>query len=188
MRLFGVRFDYKVESADSGGSLAVLEVEIPAKTLVKPHNHTREDEFSLILAGTVGVRVGDRVLQADAGASLVKPRGTPHAMWNADSTPARVVEILSPGGLERYFQELPPILAHEGTAPAPRSTTSWRSGTASPSRTTGSRSWSAPTASSSDRRRARYSPWGRSASASARSSARSGRSSAQARKMARRPG
>jgi uncharacterized RmlC-like cupin family protein len=94
----------------------VLEVEIPAKTLVKPHNHTREDEFSLILAGTVGVRVGDRVLQADAGASLVKPRGTPHAMWNADSTPARVVEILSPGGLERYFQELPPILAHEDGA------------------------------------------------------------------------
>jgi quercetin dioxygenase-like cupin family protein len=116
VRLFGVRFDYKVESADSGGSLAVLEVEIPAKTLVKPHNHTREDEFSLILAGTVGVRVGDRVLQADAGASLVKPRGTPHAMWNADSTPARVVEILSPGGLERYFQELPSILAHEDGA------------------------------------------------------------------------
>ena len=116
VRLFGVRFDYKVDSADSGGSLAVLEVEIPAKTLVKPHNHTREDEFSLILAGTVGVRVGDRVLRADAGASLVKPRGTPHAMWNADSTPARVVEILSPGGLERYFQELPPILAHEDGA------------------------------------------------------------------------
>ena len=56
VRLFGVRFDYKVESADSGGSLAVLEVEIPAKTLVKPHNHTREDEFSLILAGVKVVR------------------------------------------------------------------------------------------------------------------------------------
>ena len=38
--LFGVRFSYKVESADSGGTLAVLEVEIPAHTLVKPHNHT----------------------------------------------------------------------------------------------------------------------------------------------------
>jgi hypothetical protein len=27
--LFGVRFDYRVTSADSGGALAVLEVEIP---------------------------------------------------------------------------------------------------------------------------------------------------------------
>ena len=75
--LFGVRFGYKVESAHSGGSLAVLEVQIPAKTLVKPHNHSREDEFSLVLEGTVGVRVGDRVLEAGPGAYLVEPRGTP---------------------------------------------------------------------------------------------------------------
>jgi quercetin dioxygenase-like cupin family protein len=118
VRLFGVRFGYKVESADSGGSLAVLEVEIPPGTLVKPHNHSREDEFSVVLAGTVGVRVGDRVLEAGQGAYLVKPRGTPHAMWNTGGDPAKVIEILSPGGLETYFEELPPILAHEGGAGA----------------------------------------------------------------------
>jgi quercetin dioxygenase-like cupin family protein len=117
--LFGVRFTYKVVTADSGGTLALLEVEIPPKTLVKPHTHTREDEFSLIQAGTVGVRVGDRVLQARQGAYLVKPRGTPHAMWNADSTPATVLEILSPAGLETYFERLGPVLAHEGGAGAP---------------------------------------------------------------------
>ena len=109
--LFGVRFRYKIESADSGGSLAVLEVEIPAKTLVKPHSHSREDEYSLVLAGTVGVRLGDRILEAGQGAYLVKPRGTPHAMWNADDTPAKVIEILSPGGMEAYFEELAPTLA-----------------------------------------------------------------------------
>jgi quercetin dioxygenase-like cupin family protein len=115
--LYGVRFDYKVASADSGGALAVLEVQIPAKTLVKPHNHSREDEFSLVLAGTVGVRVGDRVLEAGPGASLVKPRGIPHAMWNAGGEPATVLEILSPGGLEDYFEELSPVLADKAPAP-----------------------------------------------------------------------
>jgi quercetin dioxygenase-like cupin family protein len=117
--LFGVRFDYKVESADSGGDLAVLEVQIPAGTLVKPHSHSLEDEFSLILAGTVGVRIGDRVLQAGPGSYLVKPRGTPHAMWNVGSEAAKVVEILSPGGLETYFEELGPILAHKDGAGPP---------------------------------------------------------------------
>ena len=118
VELFRVRFDYKIESADSGGSLAVLEIEIPARTLVKPHNHSREDEFSLVLAGTVGFRIGDRVQLARPGAALVKPRGTPHAMWNSYNTPARVVEILSPGGLEAYFEELPAVLAHqEGAGP-----------------------------------------------------------------------
>ena len=109
--LFGVRFGYKVVSGDSGGRLAVLEVEIPPRTLVKPHSHAREDEFSLVLSGTVGVRTGDQVSEAGPGAYLVKPRGVPHAMWNAGSTPATVAEILSPAGLEEYFEKLAPILA-----------------------------------------------------------------------------
>jgi quercetin dioxygenase-like cupin family protein len=108
--LFAVRFDYKVTSADSGGALAALEVTIPPRTLVKPHNHSREDEFTVVLAGTVGARVGDQVVEAGAGASMTKPRGTPHAMWNAGAEPARVLEILSPGGLEDYFEELAPVL------------------------------------------------------------------------------
>jgi hypothetical protein len=37
-------------------------------------------------------------------------------MWNADSAPAKVIEVLSPGGLEAYFEALPPILAHEDGA------------------------------------------------------------------------
>ncbi len=115
--LFGVRFSYKVVSADCAGRLAVLEVEIPGGTLVKPHNHAHEDEFTLVLSGTVGVRIGDHVLEAGPGAYLAKPRGTPHAMWNTASTTARVAEILSPGGLEGYFEELAPILAEHRTPP-----------------------------------------------------------------------
>jgi quercetin dioxygenase-like cupin family protein len=108
--LFAVRFDYKVTSADSGGALSALEVTIPPKILVKPHNHSREDEFTVVLAGTVGARVGDRVVEAGPGASMVKPRGIPHAMWNLGPAPATVLEVLSPGGLERYFEELAPVL------------------------------------------------------------------------------
>jgi len=115
--LFGVRFSYKMVSPDTGGTLAVMEVEIPSGTLVKPHNHSREDEFSLVLSGTVGVRIGDQVLEAGPGAYLAKPRGIPHAMWNAASASATVAEILSPGGLETYFEELAPILALHGTPP-----------------------------------------------------------------------
>jgi quercetin dioxygenase-like cupin family protein len=108
--LFAVRFDYKVTGADSGGVLAALEVTIPPKTLIKPHNHSREDEFTVVLAGTVGARVGDEVVEAEAGASMVKLRGIPHAMWNVGAEAARVLEVLSPGGLEDYFEELSPVL------------------------------------------------------------------------------
>ena len=51
------------------------------------------------------------------GACLVKPRGIPHGMWNAAGVPAKVAEILSPGGLEGYFEALAPILAEHRTHP-----------------------------------------------------------------------
>jgi quercetin dioxygenase-like cupin family protein len=114
LSLFQVGFDYKVVHEDSGGELSILEVAIPPKTLVKPHVHTRETEFSIILDGVVGVRIGDTVLEAEAGSYLVKPRGIPHAMWNATSEPARIAEMVTPSGLEDYFDELAPVLSrHE---------------------------------------------------------------------------
>ena len=40
------------------------------------------------------------------GGYITKPRGEMHAMWNAGSVPARMIEIISPAGLENYFWEL----------------------------------------------------------------------------------
>ena len=141
--LFAVRFDYKVTSADSGGALSALEVTIPPRTLVKPHNHSREDEFTVVLDGSVMARVGEQVVEAGAGASLVKPRGTPHAMWNTGPEPARVLEVLSPAALRTTSRSWPRCCVtrprRPPTTPSPRAT-------ASPFRTTGSRRSSAPTA------------------------------------------
>ena len=108
--LFAVRFDYLVTSTDSGGALAALEVTIPPRTLVKPHNHSREDEYTVVLDGTVGARVGDRIVEAGTGASMVKPRGVPHAMWNAGPEQARMIEIITPAGFELFFRDVVDML------------------------------------------------------------------------------
>jgi quercetin dioxygenase-like cupin family protein len=113
--LYGVEFLYRLEGANSDGGAAVLEVTIPPRTLVKPHQHSKEDEFSLILSGRVGARLGDETYEEiDAGASIVKPRDIPHAMWNVTDEPARILEIVMPAGLEEYFTELAPILHEHG--------------------------------------------------------------------------
>jgi quercetin dioxygenase-like cupin family protein len=115
LTLFAVDFAYRVDGADTDGRVAVLEVTIPPRTLVKPHQHSREDELSLILAGTVGARIGDTFHEEiPAGSSLVKPRAVPHAMWNLAEEPARILEIVTPAGLEQYFVELAPILRERG--------------------------------------------------------------------------
>ena len=113
--LYDVRFRYGVDAVATGGGLAMLEVTVPPRTLVKPHMHTREDEFTLILDGTVGARLGERTIEEiPAGSWLIKPRDIPHAMWNVTTEPARILEVVMPGGLERYFEQVAPVLMEHG--------------------------------------------------------------------------
>jgi hypothetical protein len=78
------------------------------------HTHEHEDEFSLVLEGRVGVQIGDEVTVAAPGDLVRKPRGVPHAFWNAGDAPARLIELISPAGFEAYFAEMAPILNVEG--------------------------------------------------------------------------
>jgi quercetin dioxygenase-like cupin family protein len=108
-------FRYGIGAAETDGALSMLEVTIPPRTLIKPHMHTHEDEFSLVLAGPIGVRSGEETFEeVPAGSWLVKPRSVPHAMWNLSDAPARVLEVVMPGGLERYFEEIAPVLREHG--------------------------------------------------------------------------
>jgi quercetin dioxygenase-like cupin family protein len=113
--LYDVKFRYGVGANETDGVLSMLEVTIPPRTLVKPHVHTREDEFTLILSGMVGVRLGEETTEEiAAGSWLAKPRDVPHAMWNVTDQPARILEVVAPGGLEGYFEKIAPILREHG--------------------------------------------------------------------------
>jgi hypothetical protein len=50
--------------------------------------------------------VGDDIATARAGDWALKPRDVQHAMWNSSDEPARIVEVLTPGGSEAWFEEL----------------------------------------------------------------------------------
>ena len=67
-----------------------------------------------MLRGTVGLRLGDQESDVPEGSYLVKPRGIPHAMWNAGSEPVTILEMVTPAGLERYFEQIAPVLRQSG--------------------------------------------------------------------------
>jgi mannose-6-phosphate isomerase-like protein (cupin superfamily) len=110
----GVRF--MVDGGLSGGGFALVEHRIAPRSLAAAmHFHQHEDEYSYVLEGRVGVHIGDDVLEARPGDLVFKPRRIPHAFWNPGDEPARLLEIISPAGFERYFAEaaelLPPHVA-----------------------------------------------------------------------------
>jgi mannose-6-phosphate isomerase-like protein (cupin superfamily) len=109
----GVRF--MVRGARTEGRFELVEHPLPARALGAPlHTHTAEDEYSYVLEGEIGVQIGDTDQIAGPGTLVFKPRGIPHAFWNAGDTPARLLEIISPAGFEHYFEEAAAVFAADG--------------------------------------------------------------------------
>src|SRR4051794_26119329 len=101
----GVRF--MLSGDETGGGFSLVEHPIPPRTLAAPlHRHSREDEYSFVLEGRMGADLGGEVVVAARGDLVFKPRGEWHTFWNAGDEPCRLLEIISPGGFERYFEEL----------------------------------------------------------------------------------
>jgi mannose-6-phosphate isomerase-like protein (cupin superfamily) len=104
--LGGQGVTFRLFGEDTGGAFSIVEHPMEPGTLVPPHMHTHEDEFSFVLEGAFGVRIGDRIAHATPGSYVFKPRGIPHTFWNPGPDPARLIEIISPPGFERFFEEV----------------------------------------------------------------------------------
>jgi len=101
----GVRF--MAWAAESGGGFSLVEHPMAPRALAAPlHRHTHEDEYSYVLEGRMGADLGGEVVYAEPGDLVFKPRGQWHAFWNAGDERCRILEVISPGGFERYFEEL----------------------------------------------------------------------------------
>lgn len=98
---------YLLESSTSSGTVALVEHVLGPKMLAAPmHRHSREDEYTFVLAGTLGVIEEGVEIAATAGDLVSKPRGHWHTFWNAGEDELRVLEIIVPGGVEALFRRL----------------------------------------------------------------------------------
>ena len=60
------------------------------------------------------MQIGEVVFLATPGTYVMKPRGVPHTFWNAGPAPARIQEIITPAGFERYFPEVAKVRSPGG--------------------------------------------------------------------------
>jgi mannose-6-phosphate isomerase-like protein (cupin superfamily) len=92
---------------ETGGGFSLVEHPMPPRHLAAPlHKHSREDEYSYIVEGRMGAILGEEVVYAEVGEFVFKPREQWHTFWNAGDEPARILEIIAPGGFEHFFDEL----------------------------------------------------------------------------------
>ena len=106
-RLGGMGVRFMASGRETGGGFALVEHPLGPRALAAPlHRHSREDEYSFVLEGRLGALLGDEVVVGEPGDLIFKPRDQWHTFWNAGEGNARLLEIISPAGFERYFEEL----------------------------------------------------------------------------------
>lgn len=70
-----------------------------------PHVHERLEESFYVLEGAFTFTFGEDTIEAEPGAFILVPRGTPHVLRAGPDGGALLV-VWTPGGLEQMFLEL----------------------------------------------------------------------------------
>src|SRR5262249_32955567 len=109
------RGEIRVRADETGGGMTMVEHTLPPGYIAMPlHTHQRETEATYVLEGTLWVQVGKRVTKLGPGQTIVKPVGVPHTCWNEGRHPARFLDVVTPGGLEPWYEEIAAIVPARG--------------------------------------------------------------------------
>jgi quercetin dioxygenase-like cupin family protein len=104
-RMKGQPIEVLLRGDDSGGRLALVEMDVPA-TFARPplHVHASWDEGFYVLEGELTVQVGEDVMTAGPGTFAFAAREAPHTFANLSGRHARILVTLMPAGFEHYLE------------------------------------------------------------------------------------
>jgi mannose-6-phosphate isomerase-like protein (cupin superfamily) len=103
--------DYQI--AVRAGSLGGFFAHVPAGEGPPLHIHHGEDEAIHVLDGAADFWLEGRVMRLVAGQGVFLPRSVPHTFRVVPDGPARLLGVVTPGGMEGFF----PAAAAAGAGP-----------------------------------------------------------------------
>jgi quercetin dioxygenase-like cupin family protein len=105
LQLGGMGLTVEVANERLSGRAAAMRIRLDGRRVIPPHLHRREDEVTFVLRGPVGVQVGDEEFEAPTGSVVVGPKDLFHAYWSPVDDPLEFLTFITPGGIERFFEE-----------------------------------------------------------------------------------
>src|SRR5262245_31510546 len=113
----GDQIRFLITGEQTGGAFFMAEVSVPPGGGPPPHIHRREEETFYVLEGTLTVQVGGRTLLASPGDCVYLPRHIMHCFKNTGNVDAKFLMVVTPAGLENFFEEAFQPAANPATAP-----------------------------------------------------------------------
>jgi quercetin dioxygenase-like cupin family protein len=119
LELRGSGVTFKAAGARPSGGPTFLEFTVAVGFNTGDHVHSRIEEIFYVVEGVVQIRVGDQLIQANAGDFVLVPPGVAHGFSSSGHRPAKMVLVISPAGMhEQYFVELSALLGKPGAPDA----------------------------------------------------------------------
>src|SRR5215471_8183548 len=97
---------FLITGEQTGGAFFMAEVSVPPGGGTPPHIHQREEETFYLQQGTLTIQVGGKTLHASPGDFVHLPRGVVHCFRNTESVDAKFLMVVTPAGLEKFFEEV----------------------------------------------------------------------------------
>jgi mannose-6-phosphate isomerase-like protein (cupin superfamily) len=89
----------------TGGQVVFGEALLkPGESGPPRHVHTHEDEAILIVSGVLTVHLGDDTHEAGPGSLAWMAREVPHHFVNLGVEPVRAFGVITPAGIEKFFE------------------------------------------------------------------------------------
>jgi quercetin dioxygenase-like cupin family protein len=105
------RLTFKVRGDQTNGKLTAFESEIAPGDGPPLHLHVNEDEAFYVIDGDVRFMLGDAMRSTPTGTFVFIPRGVAHCFQNGGDGPARILLVLTPSGMEEFFERFGLLLA-----------------------------------------------------------------------------
>jgi quercetin dioxygenase-like cupin family protein len=106
VNLLGIPSLIRVHGLDTGGVISVIELRDLPGGGAPQHIHHCEDETFQVIEGEYEFTFGGRTFIAKPGATVFGPRGIPHGYRYVGQTPGRILLIITPAGIEKWFEEV----------------------------------------------------------------------------------
>jgi quercetin dioxygenase-like cupin family protein len=120
IRIGPLEIQFLVTGADSNGSVAVLEMTVPAgdKLAAPPHSHDAYEETIYGTGGTLTWTVDSDVIEVGPGQALCIPRGAVHGFANHGREAAQALVVISPAAIgPEFFRESAEVINAAGGPP-----------------------------------------------------------------------
>lgn len=102
----GSLFEIKLDAVQTDRRLELAEVHQPPGVATPLHRHQHEAEVFYLIEGELDYEAGGKLYELGPGSAMWLPAGVPHRFRIRGESPARILVVVSPGGLFDLYRQI----------------------------------------------------------------------------------